>query len=38
VPVLLSEGLQDGFKSRGVTIVNPFAGAQNGLLRALLDD
>ena len=35
--LLLSEDLQDGFTSRGVTVVNPLAGAQNDLLRALLD-
>ena len=32
------ESLQGGFTSRGVTIVSPFAGARDDLLRDLIDD
>lgn len=34
--LLLSEDLQDGFTSGGVTVVNPFASASHPLLDALL--
>jgi predicted nucleic acid-binding protein len=34
--LLLSEDLHSGFTWRGVTVVNPFAGAGHPLLRALV--
>jgi predicted nucleic acid-binding protein len=35
--LLLSEDLQDGFTSGGVTVVNPFAAPRHPLLSSLLD-
>lgn len=35
--ILLSEDMQDGFRYRGVTIMNPFAGTLNPTLAALLE-
>lgn len=35
--LLLSEDLQDGFTSRGVTVTNPFGPSPHPLLRALIE-
>jgi predicted nucleic acid-binding protein len=36
--VLLSEGLQDGFTWRGLTVINPFAEKTHPLLTSALDE
>lgn len=36
--ILLSEDMQDGFRYRGVTIVNPFATTLHPILSALLEN